>query len=159
MFLWRTMSRQFYIGKCIFCNKKSLKKLLIKEAKFWKIVANKYPFHDNAIVIILKRHIEDIYYINGDEFRELLEITKKLKIIWNKVNPRSKGSFNLYLNNGKFSGATINHIHFHFIPRGSKYLSGIEVKEGLLKVSTEGKNTYKIFKETWNKLGLRLNTD
>lgn len=97
--------------KCLACNPSAeYKKLDIKEYKYWLIGLHANQAYLGRSVIILKRHLEDIFDISLDEREELFTITKQLR-----------ESLSINFQPDRFNYATlgneVSHVHLHVIPR------------------------------------------
>lgn len=103
---------------CDFCDAIVLKDQEVKQlqGEFWRVLACKYPYMDGNLMIIPKRHVEDIDQLNKDEWAEFGEMLIKTKKLLSDLFSKTK-SFNIALQVGPNSGATMKHIHWMIIPR------------------------------------------
>ena len=115
-------------GVCYFCRKGSEEKVttphIIYEKEFWYVTPNNFPYEgsEHHYVVVPKRHLKDLVEILPDEAIELFE-----KIIpWLKKHLKATG-YSMFVRSGnmKFTGATIDHLHFHFLVGGPKKKNGI----------------------------------
>lgn len=67
-------------------------------------------------LIIPIRHFTDYFEITQDEIIAIHDITRVLKKMLVEEDNSIVG-FNFGVNSGKAAGQTIDHIHFHLIPR------------------------------------------
>ena len=145
---------------CPFCNGISQNYYHIKKYIHWCVVANQYPFEDYANLIIPERHIEFVHEINEIEWKELSEIMFKLGSIWTnhylkdfkrsdkqQMLDNNKPSYNFYVNNGEYSGRSVEHLHWHFIPRIYRQLTAMEIIEPFRKVKKNPEDTMVLFKK------------
>jgi diadenosine tetraphosphate (Ap4A) HIT family hydrolase len=85
----------------------------IREGNFWLITYNKYPYANTKFhfLLVLKSHKENTLELTKDEWSELHEhinwITKEYKI--------PGGTYMMRCGDTNHTGATINHLHSHFI--------------------------------------------
>jgi diadenosine tetraphosphate (Ap4A) HIT family hydrolase len=102
---------------CEFCDIKALKGQLIKklEGKYWYVLAAKYPYLDGNVIIIPKRHVEQTRDLNENECLEFFDILNKAQKVLAKVFKTN--SFNIAINIGPESGASIKHLHWQLVPR------------------------------------------
>ena len=101
-------------NKCPFCNYHNKQDLLVYEGNTAYILANKYPYLYGHLLIIPKRHITDILDLNKDEDKDMMLLIKKaIKLLRETFNPKGFdiGYQSIY------GGASIEHIHFHVVPR------------------------------------------
>jgi len=103
--------------KCDFCDPAVIKDQQIKklEGKYWRVLASKYPYLDGNLLIIPKRHLAEIDQLSAEEEEEFFIIVKKAKRVLSKAFKTK--SFNIGLNLGPESGASLEHLHWHIIPR------------------------------------------
>ena len=101
--------------ECIFCNYKKQKELVVLEGNTAIIMANKFPYNFGHLMVIPKRHVENIEDLNKDEDKDVMLLIKRaVKFLKTAFNPIG---FNIGLNIGNNSGRSIKHLHFHIIPR------------------------------------------
>jgi len=132
--------------KCVFCTDR-IHDYKIYEGKHWIVRANSYPFIDRAILIIPKKHVEYVHQMDPKYYRgvwkELAEIQQKLASAWRDHylgdygrSPHEKAvddgepSYNFYVNNGEYSGQSVRHLHWHFIPRVRSRRTVMELLDG-----------------------------
>lgn len=162
--LYYNPKRKKYTGHrsaevCAFCNGAMENKFHILHTKYWMVVANQYPFIDYAILVIPVRHFEYVSEINEEEWKELGVVLSKLGRAWSKyyLNEHSRNdrvkvidgnaaSYNIYVNNGEFSGQSIRHLHWHFIPRVYRQDTVLEIVETFHKVKVTPRETQRLFK-------------
>lgn len=81
------------------------------------VIANHFPMGKLSLMAIPRRHVKSITELTFEESADLMQITaiviNNLKV---KMNPEG---FNVFLNEGKIAGQSINHLHFHIIARGA----------------------------------------
>ena len=91
-------------------NPEEYKKFQIKEYTYWKIELHGNQCYLGRCIVMLKRHIEDLFEISPDERDELFQIVPLLKESLNK-------SFNPDMLNYTSLGNEVQHLHLHVIPR------------------------------------------
>jgi len=103
---------------CSFCNiKKMDPDLLVFEGKTCFIQANKYPYATGHLLIIPKRHVNDINSLTTSERVELFNLMD-LGIYSLKLYLNPEG-YNIGCSVGKVAGESMLHLHFHVLPRFS----------------------------------------
>jgi len=99
---------------CVFC-KRLKEKDVIFSTKFSFIVENEYPYNYGHMLIMPIRHVEDIRQLTPEELSDLMNLSIQSIDLLEKVYDIK--SFNLGLNQGPGSGATVEHLHLHVVPR------------------------------------------
>jgi len=138
---------------CPFCNEKILKRQAIPdlENNHWHILVNYYPYLDGNIMIVSKRHLLNISSLTAEEWGSLQNMIKQTQKLLTKIFKTE--SFNIGINIGPYSGATVKHLHWQIIPRMAEvknggvinFLSGLqiikispqELKERIIKANRE----------------------
>lgn len=98
---------------CPFC--KIEKELQILETKKCFIQANKYPYSAGHLLVIPKRHINQITELTSIERKELFNLID-LSIYSLDILIKPEG-YNVGCSIGRIAGESINHLHFHVLPR------------------------------------------
>ena len=99
--------------KCIFCNLPDER--IVFESDYWLVVNDGYPVSPGHTLLIPKRHIEDYFDTNMEEYIELktvIDLTKSR--LDSEFNPTG---YNIGVNCGEDAGQTVFHLHIHIIPR------------------------------------------
>jgi ATP adenylyltransferase len=118
--------------ECILCAiaERSPKATLLEihRTKKFIISANLYPYNPGHLMIFPIKHTEDFEQLNEKDALELHKLTvKTLSILKEEFNP---SGFNVGYNIGKFSGASIMHIHQHIVPRYGNEAGFIDILAG-----------------------------
>ena len=100
-------------SNCIFCSSKILSRIILKNDNAF-VVHDINPVTFGHCLIISKKHKSSFFSLTQKEILDIFDLIKMLKKIFTKKN--TKG-FNLGVNYGLVAGQTINHCHFHLIPR------------------------------------------
>ena len=134
---------------CIFCkileNSEEVTGLVIHHGRHASITLNLYPYNPGHLMIFPHRHVIDIRDLNFDEEQEILILTKaSLDMIEGEYGT---GSFNLGYNLGKDSGASIDHIHLHIVPRYPNETGFIDIIAGAKLIVEDPKKTHMRLKE------------
>jgi len=118
--------------KCILCsvvNKEpEVDKLDIYSSQNFIISVNLYPYNPGHLMIFPKRHIENVIDLNDNEVLELHKLQVKcINILKENYNTQA---FNIGYNMGLNSGASIEHLHLHIVPRYPREVGFIDVIGG-----------------------------
>lgn len=102
---------------CIFCkiSNKKIEVDPIYEDDDVIAIFDAYPANDGHILVMPKKHIENIYGMDEDIskkiFATVVKLAKKLE------KELSLSGLNIVQNNGELAGQTVKHFHIHLIPR------------------------------------------
>jgi diadenosine tetraphosphate (Ap4A) HIT family hydrolase len=79
-------------------------------------ISDKYPVTPGHILVIPQRHVTD--YLELSQF-ELVACHDLIRFMKRSLTEEDPGivAYNIGLNNGEAAGQTIEHLHFHLIPR------------------------------------------
>ncbi|MFN3410614.1 MAG: HIT family protein [Exilispira sp.] len=116
--------------QCILCDilKKGENSLLIYNSKLISAVVNLYPYNSGHIMLFPNRHIESYLEINDEENYHIFVLNKFFIDAIDSIYKPS--GFNIGMNIGKNSGASIKHIHQHIVPRFENELGMIDIIGG-----------------------------
>ena len=99
---------------CLFCN--TPKEDFVFENVLAYATFDSYPVSKFHALVLPKRHIQNYFDLNDDEFLACNAIIKQIKDKILKEDNTVQG-FNIGSNSGKVAGQSINHCHIHVIPR------------------------------------------
>ncbi len=111
---------------CVFCYLKKIKDEIFYESKYFYGIYNIKPIVPGHSLIITKRHVPRFLELNKEELEELIPTMKKVTKVLLKVYKAP--DFDISLQDGKSAGQTIQHIHFHIIPRKPGDIWGTWIK-------------------------------
>lgn len=105
------------MSDCIFCKiiKGSIPSSRIYENNSTYAFLDINPASKGHVLVIPKRHVEDLADITHEELTDLFQAINKISRALPKAIDNT--GYNLLLNSGKDAGQIISHIHFHIIPR------------------------------------------
>jgi len=112
---------------CYLCDEDIIKKQDCTKFVFthWLVLTNKHPYMNGNVMIIPKQHKTAISKLSVDEWQEfpnvLSAVQKELKEMF------QTDSFNIGINEGPDSGASIDHLHWQIIPRHRKNHTAVSV--------------------------------
>ncbi len=139
---------------CVFCKPKD-SDIILNSSKCF-IQANKYPYAGGHLMIIPKRHINTIIDLTSKEREEMFNLID-LAVYALKLYMKPEG-YNIGCSVGKVAGESINHLHFHVLPR-FKGDVGWGVLDNLSVVSISPKELTKDLKEVIRKNKLKIKFD
>ena len=111
---------------CIFCKiiNKEIPSTIIFENDHVFVVEDSNPKAPVHYLILPKKHIINLLYIEEEDFLLMLEIIKVTKQL--AENLEEPKAFNLISNNGKEAGQRVFHMHWHFLSGKNIYESEIK---------------------------------
>jgi histidine triad (HIT) family protein len=102
---------------CIFCKLANgeIPTRSIYEDEDFNVILDMNPATKGHALILPKQHADNLYDLPDDVAAKILPLAKKLAT---KLTETLKADgFNLVQNNKECAGQTVNHFHFHLIPR------------------------------------------
>ncbi len=107
-------------GDCILCEVQrgrddNLERLLVYGGKRVFVTLNLYPYNPGHLMVVPRRHVEDVRKLEQAEVLELHAVQGLcMEVLDAEYTP---SGYNLGFNVGKGSGASISHVHLHIVPR------------------------------------------
>ena len=104
------------MNDCPFCKiLKESEREFIYSGENFRAFFDLYPVNEGHTLLIPRRHINNIEQLNSAEKDELSEALLKVRSeLLARFDP---DGINIGLNEGEAAGQTINHLHWHIIPR------------------------------------------
>lgn len=145
------------MSSCYFCDELQKRKSVLWENDCWFSIFDTYPVSPGHSLIIPKRHLKDFNELKEIEWRTLLQAIQKTIVIVEKTNLRAlyeqfvidhetdisvwfckkalehpklgtkPEGYNHGFNDGKAAGRTVDHLHWHSIPR---FMGDMENSQG-----------------------------
>ncbi len=118
---WRLAGVLQKSEKCIFCEmskapkEEDEKNLILYRGEKIFVVMNKYPYNNGHVMLVPYRHIKYFSELTKEEMDEVLDVLKLLESCYTQT--MSPHGFNFGVNIGVDAGASIEHLHFHLVPR------------------------------------------
>lgn len=139
--------------KCILCSvalgDNNVKSLEVYRDLNFIISVNLYPFNVGHLLIFPIKHVEHIKELNSNEASELHRLTCEAIDILNEIY--TPGGFNVGFNIGPCSGASINHLHLHIVPRYERELGVIDIIGGVKLIVEDPEVTTSKLREAFQK--------
>ncbi len=96
------------------------------------VTVNLYPFNPGHVMIFPSRHILSIGQLSDEEALEMHRLAARMvTIIQEEYSP---SGFNIGYNLGRGSGASIEHLHMHIVPRYENEVGFLDVLAGVRTV-------------------------
>ena len=104
---------------CILCavarNDPKVDNLVVFQRGGYLITLNLYPYNPGHLMIAPEKHYEDVREFSPGEVMEMHQLQVLTLDVLEKVY--QPGGFNVGYNLGKWSGASISHVHLQIVPR------------------------------------------
>ncbi len=118
--------------ECILCaikdNNPLVKNLNVHTTEKFIIAVNLFPFNPGHVMIFPKRHISLISELTDYEAAEMHSLlVTTIKYLNEEFNP---SGYNVGYNLGEGSGASIQHLHQHIVPRYTNEVGFLDVLSG-----------------------------
>ena len=114
---------------CILCalrdSDKRVPDLVVLRHELMIVTLNLYPYNPGHLMIFPRRHLNDIRQFTQEEVLVMHQLQERsMHALETLYNPRG---FNIGFNVGQASGASIEHIHCHLIPRHRNEIGLVEM--------------------------------
>jgi len=136
-------------GKCVFCGQDEVLECKGLAGKCWRVLVNRFPYMDGNLMIVPIRHIARIEDLSDREWREFGKVLSKTQKMLGKIFKTK--SFNVGLNIGPESGASIPHLHWQIIPRKFKNITVMNTFADLYLVALTPEETKRLVDEAVKK--------
>lgn len=113
--------------------------------EYWRVIVNRFPYMDGNVMIVPRRHVEKVEDVNGEEWEEFGLVLAKTQNILGKIFQTQ--SFNVGLNVGPESGASISHLHWQIVPRKFKNVTVMNSFADLYLVTITPEETKRMIDE------------
>ncbi|MFX1303508.1 MAG: HIT family protein [Promethearchaeota archaeon] len=115
--------------ECILCavrdNDERVKSLKIYEDDLCFIVLNIYPYNPAHLLIVTQRHVTKFIELTKEELLHINRAIQGLQLLLDDLY--SPKGYNIGMNQGKDAGGSIEHLHFHLVPRYGSELGFIDI--------------------------------
>lgn len=102
--------------------------LTVYREEDFTVCLNLYPYNPGHLLVFPHRHIADLRDLSPPEWLRLQEVLKMaLDVLTAEYNP---AGFNVGCNMGLSAGASIEHLHYHIIPRYPREIGIAELLAG-----------------------------
>jgi len=102
------------------------------------VVLNLYPYNPAHVMVVPTRHVLKYIDLTKQELMHLTRMIQGLELMIDEIyNPKG---YNIGMNQGRIGGASIDHVHFHIVPRYGNELGFIDIV-GDTRVTVEGLDT------------------
>jgi ATP adenylyltransferase len=114
---------------CILCavkdNDKRVTSLKVYEDELCFVVINLYPYNPAHLMVATSQHKTEFLELTQKEILHIFRIIQGLQLLINDLY--SPKGYNIGMNQGKDAGGSIEHLHFHIVPRYGSELGFIDI--------------------------------
>ena len=125
--------------------------LVATETERFGILANLYPYNPGHLMVVPKRHVEDVVDLDSEEVLELHDVQVQVMTLLRDLYTPS--GFNVGYNIGASSGASIPHLHLHIVPRHRSEQGFIDIIGGAKIIVEDPHVTMARFRDAWQARG------
>ncbi|MBI3037556.1 HIT domain-containing protein [bacterium] len=126
------MKKRRPVVECILCSivqgDTRVESLKIWQNEIISVSANLYPYNAGHLLIFPIRHIRDYRQMSQEENSSFFQVTKACLDALDKLYEPL--GFNIGFNINDASGASIDHLHQHIVPRYFKELGFVDIISG-----------------------------
>ena len=125
--------------KCILCGVRDGDKRVVSfkvyQDEILFVSLNLYPYNPGHLMVIPNRHVLRFIDLSQNEIMHITRTIQGLQLLLDEIyNPIG---YNIGMNEGKVAGGSIEHLHFHLVPRYGSELGFIDIV-GKTRVLPEG---------------------
>ena len=129
---------------CILCSIRDdderLQSLKVYQDDIIFVVLNIYPYNIGHLMVCLNRHVMKFTELTKLEIMHIFRAIQGLQLLLDDLyHPHG---YNIGLNQGKTAGASLDHIHWHVVPRFPSELGYIDIV-GNTRIAVEGLDSVK----------------
>lgn len=121
-------------------NDERVKSLKIYEDSLCFITLNLYPYNPAHLMIVTQRHITKFLELTKEELIHITRTIQGIQLLLDDLY--SPKGYNIGINQGRDAGGSIEHLHFHIVPRYGSELGFIDIV-GETRVLPEGLDSVK----------------
>ena len=118
------------LTNCPFCNLSE--EQIILENKTAQLLFANFPYTRFHLLVIPKRHSENILQIKENELRDLNSLINLGFQILDKIGYEN---YSLLLRNGDHSGKSVDHLHYHLLPQIELHYTTQKIADNREKIS------------------------
>jgi len=117
---------------CLLCamvrGDKSVETRVVFQDENGMVVLNRYPYSPGHLMVFPKKHVEKLSELDEKALVALFNLVKRSSKLIEKAY--APPGMNIGINQGRFSGASVMHLHVHIVPRYENETGFMEVLAG-----------------------------
>jgi diadenosine tetraphosphate (Ap4A) HIT family hydrolase len=135
---------------CVFCRiakgDHRIESLMLSKGRKFMVIMNLYPYNTGHLQVVPLKHAKGLEELTDREASEMFVVVKRtMKMLKKVLNPVG---FNVGINQGgTCSGASIEHLHVHIVPRFKTDFGFIDLIGGTKVLPEEVGKTYERLKK------------
>ena len=117
---------------CILClvrdGSEAVSSLIVYETELSMVCLNLYPYNPGHLLVFPRRHVNDIRALSPDERADIDRLTRLCLDALDRTH--GPAAYNIGCNMGLAAGASIDHLHYHIVPRYPREIGIAEILAG-----------------------------
>ena len=117
---------------CILCLIKDasdkVQNLVVHESAYSLISLNMYPYNPGHLMVFPKRHLIDLRRLSSEERQDIDQLICLSMDVLDETH--APAAYNIGCNMGLPAGASIEHLHYHIVPRYHREIGIAEIFAG-----------------------------
>jgi diadenosine tetraphosphate (Ap4A) HIT family hydrolase len=163
-YLWSPDRKDYEVNEipedidCVFCamreDDERITKLAVYEDDFLMVVLNLFPYNTGHLMVIPKRHVNDLTSLEDEERDRLFKMVSRVEELQEEVV--EPAGIDVGINIGKAAGESIPHLHVQLVPIYEKDRGFMEtsldtkvMKESLPDTQDSYKERVDILEDYW----------
>lgn len=136
---------------CILClvrdGSDEVQSLIVHETDFSIVSLNLYPYNPGHLLVFPKRHARDLRELTPDERTDVDSLTRLCLDVLDETH--GPAAYNIGCNMGLVAGASIDHLHWHIIPRYPREIGIAELMAGMRVLVQDPKETQRVLRDAF----------
>lgn len=136
---------------CILClvrdGSDEVQSLIVHETDYSIVSLNLYPYNPGHLLVFPKRHARDLRELTPDETADVDSLTRLCLDVLDETH--GPAAYNIGCNMGLVAGASIDHLHWHIIPRYPREIGIAELMAGMRVLVQDPKETQRVLRDAF----------
>ncbi len=136
---------------CILClvrdGSEEVRSLVVHETALSMVSLNLYPYNPGHLLVFPRRHVNDLRALTPGERADIDELTRLSLDVLDRTH--GPAAYNIGCNMGLSAGASIDHLHYHIVPRYPREIGIAEILAGRRVLVEEPLETQRRLREAF----------
>ncbi len=136
---------------CILClvrdGSDEVQSLIVHETDYSIVSLNLYPYNPGHLLVFPKRHARDLRELTPGERADVDSLTRLCLDVLDETH--GPAAYNIGCNMGLVAGASIDHLHWHIIPRYPREIGIAELMAGMRVLVQDPKETQRVLRDAF----------